>query len=425
MVDGSAPDAGHAHRTAGWNLFHVSRYADAAREAQLALASEPHDADAHRLQALALSMLGRHAEATAAVGAALCVDPQNEWSHRIRAHVLLNSGEPTAALASARVAIRLLPTAPEAHSLAAEIHLRLGESAAALGSARSALALQPHHVASLIRAAHAAERLGKTDDALAFARRAVACDPQDGDAHRALGVAAFRAGDRATARVALREALRIDPTNEAARAELLRTIRSRSPVYRVTDDVTRWFQATGAQVTRGLGFGLWVAARLLVQATEHKGFSLVFLILPIALVLPLWIIPLHDLIVWRDPFGRYLLEKWEKVGAAFTGFALALALALVAPLAATGRPLWAWAAAGFAALAAYGSLLRRVRTRAAAWRIGAVVVLLVVELVGALVSVSIADAPEARASAALFPLTILAAYLARRGLIGDPPAKNA
>jgi tetratricopeptide (TPR) repeat protein len=416
------PDAGGAHRAAGWHFFQVSRYADAAREAQLALGSEPEDADAHRLQALALSMLGRHKEADRAVGAALRADPQDEWSHRIRAHVLLNSGEPAAALASARVAIRLLPTAPEAHSLAAEIQLRLGEPAAALGSARSALALRPDHVASLIRAAHAAERLGKADEALAFARRAVACDPQDGDAHRALGVAAFRAGDRATARAALREALRLDPMNEAARAELLRTLRSRSPVYRVADTVTRWFQGEGAKVTRGLGFGLWIAARALVSATENKGFSLVFLILPIVLVLPLWIIPLHDLIVWRDSFGRWLLEKWEKVGAAFTGIALAIALALVAPLVATGGPLWAWAAAGFAALGAYGSLLRRVRTRAAAWRVGAVAGLLVVELVGALVAVAIHGAPETRPTAALFPMTILLAYLLRRRLIGKPPA---
>jgi Flp pilus assembly protein TadD len=416
------PDAGGAHRMAGWNLFHVSRYADAVREAQLALASAPEDADAHRLQALALSMLGKHHEANRAVGAALRADPQSEWSHRIRAHVLLNSGKPAAALESAREAARLLPNAPEAHSLTAEIQLRLGANAAALGSARQALALRPHHVASLIRAAHAAERLGKADEAVAFARRAVACDPQDGDAHRALGVAAFRAGDRATARTALREALRLDPMNEAARAELLRTLRSRSPVYRVVDTVTRWFQAEGAKVTRGLGFGLWIAARALAEATKHTDFSLVYLILPVALVLPLWIIPLHDLIVWRDPFGRWLLEKWEKVGAAFTGIALALALALVAPLVATGRPHWAWGAAGFSVLAAYGSLLRRVRTRAAAWRIGAVAVLLVAELVGALVAVAGNDVPETRTSGALFPLTILFAFLLRRRLIGKPPA---
>lgn len=418
----NAPDAAGAHRAAGWNLFRVRRYRDAVREAQLALASEPEDADAHRLQALAFSMLGRHADATRAARAALRADPQEEWSHRIHAQVLLDSGEPARALVSARVAIRLLPTAPEGHSLAAEIQLRLGENRAALGSARSALALQPDHVASLIRAAHAAERLGKGDAAVAFARRAVACDPLDGDAHRALGVAAFRAGDRATAREALREALRLDPMNAAARAALLRTLRSRSPVYRVTDAVTRWFQAEGAKVTRGLGFGLWIVTRMLVVATENRGFSLVYLILPIALVLPLWIIPLHDLIVWRDPFGRWLLEKWEKVGAAFTGIALVIALALVAPLVATGRPLWAWAAAGFAALAAYGSALRRVRTRGAAWRVGAVAVLLFVELVGALVAVAIADVPETRSTGTLFPLTILIAYLARRRLIGKPPA---
>jgi len=417
------PDAARAHRAAGWNLYRVRRYADAAREAQQALASGPDDGEAHGLQALALSMLGRHSDATKAVGAALLADPQSEWTHRIRAQVLLNAGQLRPALASAKEAIRLQPNAPEGHSLTAEILLRLGENAAALGSARSALTLHPRHVASLVRAAHAAERLGKTQPALDYARLAVAADPQDADTHRALGVAAFRAGDRATARDALRESLRLDPMNEAARMELLRTLRARSPVYRVTDSVTRWFSGPGARITRGLGFGLWIAGRAIQTAIGRDAAPYV-LILPLLLVLPLWIIPLHDLIVWRDPFGRFLLEPCEKAGAAFTGILLVVAVALLATFLATGAPIWAWSAAGFAAFAAYGSLVRRAQTRGAAWRIGVVGAVLCVELVGAVIVIANWNETETRPLAALLPLTLLVAFLARKRLVGKPPANR-
>jgi tetratricopeptide (TPR) repeat protein len=418
------PDAARAHRAAGWNLYRVRRYADAAREAQLALASGPDDGEAHGLQALALSMLGRHSDATKAVGAALAADPQSEWTHRIRAQVLLNAGQPRPALASAKEAIRLQPNAPEGHSLAAEIQLRLGENAAAYGSARSALSLHPRHVASLVRAAHAAERLGKTEPALDYARRAVSADPQDADTHRALGVAAFRAGDRATARDALREALRLDPMNEAARMELLRTLRARSPVYRATFAVTRWFQGPGAKATRGVAVGVCIAARGMADAAGQHGFSKVFLLLPVMLVLPLWIIPLHDLIVWRDPFGRWLLQKWEKIGAAFTGATLVVALVLVVGFSASRDVVWAWAAAGFAAFGAYGSLVRLVRTRGGAWRIGVVAALLLAELVGGWIDYELGGRGDASLLAALFPLTLLIALLGRKRLIGKPPARR-
>ena len=325
----SGADAGFAHRAAGWNFHHVGRHADALREAQRALENDPHDAEAHRLRALSLSMLKRHDEAMEALAAALAVDPRSDWSHRLRALVLVNAGQMAPALEAAEEAIRLAPGFADSHSIAAEVRLRLGEPAAALVAAQRALELDARHLASFIRAAHAAERLGLASEALEYARRAVGVEPQDADAQRALGVAAYRVGDRATARTALREALRLDPTNEPARLDLLRTLRGRSPIFRMMFVLMRWMARPTVRFACAVGVGFCVIGFGVADVLGSDWLGDLFLLLPLVMILPLWLVPLHDLLVWCDPFGRFLLHRWEKIAALFTSATLLVALAFL------------------------------------------------------------------------------------------------
>jgi Flp pilus assembly protein TadD len=415
-------DVGAAHRAVGWNLYGVSRYADALRESQRALANDPHDAEAHRLRALALSMLRRHVEARKAVAAALALDPQSEWSHRIRAHVLINAGSPRSARSSANESIRLRPNDAEGYSLLAEVQLMLDENEAALASARHALSIDPNHIGSLVRATFAAEGTGRIEEALDFARRAVACRPLDAAAHRALGIAAFRAGDRAVAKEALRESVRLDPQNETARAELLRTLRSRSLAYRVIDDVKRKFYGPDAKRVGVVLGAAWAAGVVAVSAGGVAG-GIVFSIVSAAFVLPLWIVPLNDLIVLRDPFGRLLLERWEKVAAVFTAATLVVALALLAGFGVTRRAAWGWFAAGFAALGMYGIVLRRMRTRGAVWRVGGATVVLSGLLVASAVTY-VFSADDAAEFGLLFPLLLFFALVFQKPMLGKKPARR-
>jgi hypothetical protein len=100
------------------------------------------------------------------------------------------------------------------------------------------------------------------------------------------------------------------------------------------------------------------------------------------MILPLWLVPLHDLLVWSDPFGRFLLHRWEKIAALFTSVALLVALAFLAAWYRYGEEASAWLAAGCASFGTYGSLMRCVRSRAAAWRVGVGAALIAADLVG-------------------------------------------
>jgi len=415
----SGADGAFAHRAAGWNFHRLRRHADALREAQRALQDDPRDAEAHRLRALSLSMLKRHDEAMEALAAALAADPRSEWSHRLRALILVNAGQLAPALEAAQEAIRLAPDFAESHSIAAEVRLRLGKPAEALASARRALELDALHGASFIRAAHAAERMGRASEALEYARRAVGVDPQDADAQRALGVAAYRMGDRAAARTALREALRLDPTNEAARLDLLNSVRGRSPVFRVTIAFLRRTRGTVAVLTYVAGFGGCGIAFGIAEVFGAERLAWAFLIPPALLLLPLWILPLHDLLALCDPFGRLVLHRWEKVAALFTGVVLLVAAALGVACRRTGAPSWGWLAAGAVSYAAYANLLRHVRSRAAARRVVLYGLLLAGSLVGGWIA-AVRIGFDAGSLVMIYPNLLIGSAIGRRWLLALP-----
>ena len=97
---------------------------------------------------------------------------------------------------------------------------------------------------------------------------------------------------------------------------------------------------------------------------------------------------------------------------------------LVVAASASRDVVWAWSAAGFAAFGAYGSLVRLVRTRAGAWRVGIVATLLLAEIVGGWIDYELGGRGDASLFAVLFPLTLLIALLGRKRLVGKPRART-
>jgi len=423
MSSGDASERAAAHRLAGWNLFRVRRFADALREAQLALGQAPRDADAHRLRSLALSMLGRHDESMEALVAAITIEPRSTATQHVRAHILLQSGQLEPALEAAREAIRLEPRASEAHSLASEVLLRLGRNREARDAVHAALALDPRDVVSLVRAAHAAVRVGEKEAALAFARQAVAGDPQSADAHRALGVAAYRAGDRAAALTALREALRLDPQNDSARFELLTTLRGGSPIHRAVFAMQRWMRGLGVRLACVVGVLVCGIGYLSSQVLGSERFATFFLILPLTLFLPLWLVPLHDLLVWCDPLGRFLLHRSERAAAVFTAAVLAVAAALGVAWLRTGDGRWGWLAGSVALYAMFGSLVRSVRSRTAVWRVGIYCAFVAGDLV-TIAHLSARSTADAMLFILFFPTLWMGAFIARSWLLALPATRR-
>lgn len=400
--------------TAAWRLYEVRRFADCLAAAVRALTEHPQNLEAHLLRALALLMLERNWEALQASRQAILLDPQSEWAHRVDAVICLESGHLEPARRSVDQAIRLLPRSVEAWSLAAEIELRRGHAERALGHALEALKIHPLHGSSLVRAAHAAAATRRPAEAVDFARRAVAANPLSASAHRALGVAAFASGDRATAKSALHEALRLDPLNERAKLELIRTLRGRSPVYRAMLWIQRLSRRVGKNVVRAFAVLLWLVAR----AISMSGFGFVNEPVVLGVVLAIFlaphlIVPLHDLLVWRDPFGRLLLHANEKIAAAATSLLVALALVLFGTHFVLKSGVWAWAAAGAGLLAAFAALFRRVRLRWTIVRYSTAALLLAYELFAS-VTAGVRRDGSAQGRAILFVVTLVFAFAVRQ-----------
>lgn len=170
--------------------------------------------------------------------------------------------------------------------------------------------------------------------------------------------------------------------NEPARLDLLRTLRGRRPVFRATFALPRWMARPTVRFACAVGVGFCVIGFGVTEVLGLERSGDLFLLLPLAMILPLWLVPLPDLLVGCDPFGRRLLHRWEKLAAPFTGGALLVALSFLAAWYRAGTEVSAWLAAGFAFFGTCGSLLRGVRSRAAAWRAGTGAALIAAALVG-------------------------------------------
>jgi hypothetical protein len=181
--------------------------------------------------------------------------------------------------------------------------------------------------------------------------------------------------------------------------------------------VMKWFRGGGRIILRGVVVVGWLTARALALSGISEGRDAAAVgIAGALLLLPVVLVPLHDLIVWHDPFGRLLLHVNEKIAAATTSLLLAAAALLIGARFAFHSDLCGWTAAGIYAIGAYVSLLRRVRTRwAFAWVAG-VAALLVVEIAGAIRMSLRKDADTAHAIVMAFVVTLFVAFLSRKSL---------
>lgn len=322
-------------------LLEHNRPAEAEKELRAYLARSPHDVRALMLLSHSLTVQDKDREAVEVARQAVGIAPDHDATHNQLARALFGQRDVKGARASAEEAVRLDPGDANNYGLLALILHHLNEHALALGIAEQGLSIDPEHLGCLnIRSAELAhmKRFAEADSSM---EKALELDPENPYTHSNTGWALLRRGEHARAMEHFREALRREPGMESARSGMIEALKARYWVYRQWLKYVFWVGNLKPGTQRMFIFGAWLLSRVLRFAADAVP-TLRMLVWPLLVAYALfamstWVIePLTNLLLRFNRFGRFTLNREEKLTSTLTGVSLAIALGSGLALAITG-----------------------------------------------------------------------------------------
>ncbi len=336
-------------------LLQHHRPAEAEKELRAHLAEHPTDASAMFLLTVSLSQQDKDAEAVGVAKHAVALVPDLAMAHYHLAKAFFGNGQLKEARKAAEEAVRLDPEDADNFGALALVLNHTGERTAALKAAEQGLALDPEHLTCLnVRSIelNTSKRFEEADRSI---DKALELDPENPYTHSNIGWAVLRRGDHAKAMEHFREALRREPGLEHARKGMVEALKARYWIYRQWLKYVFWVSNLKDGTQRWFIIGIWLVVRVFGSATKSVPFlapiGAFIIAVYVMFAFSSWVItPLTNLLLRLNRFGRYVLNRDEKLTSTFTGIALALMLIGIGCFAFIQHP-------GFLVLAAYGFLM--------------------------------------------------------------------
>lgn len=342
---------------------------------RLALASDPNNARAHMHLAGCLRDREKFTEATDEARAAIGLAPDDPDAHWMLSSIFSERNMPSEAMTAIQEAIRLWPAAPGYWAQLAALHIDAKRYREGLEAAERGLQLDPEHTACTNLRALALRGMGKRDDAADAVRAALARNPENPVSHANLGWNLLHQSKPTEALEHFSEALRRQPDLEWARQGVLEALRARWLPYRL---MLRYFLFMSRLSSRAQwaiilgGYFAFRGIRSLANAYPDLGpYLWPVLAAFIVFAVSTWLaVPLSNLTLLFNRFGRLALSKAERLGSTIFGVMLLLCISLLCVWLVTGKDGWdlaLWLTLPVAAATAIASTARRARVIMWSW----------------------------------------------------------
>lgn len=301
---------------------------EAVRELRLVLSHEPDNSDAHTLMATALLIQDKLAEAMDEAKQAIASEPTSPSAHAVMARVLAVNGQVDRAMSSINEALRLDPLNPNFFVLAAQLQLQQQRLEQALQATENALKLEPDHVDAINLRSRILLRLGRREEAQAVMKVALQQSPQDEVAHANQGWYEMEYGRNRQALEHFREALRLNPHYNYARYGLIEALKARNIIYRRMLKFFMKLSRLTLNQRNAMMVGLVVVVQLFIRVFSSESGELPPLATAVvigyfAFVLLTWTsVPLFNLVLRLDRYGRFALDSEQKFESNLVGLCL-------------------------------------------------------------------------------------------------------
>lgn len=284
------------------------------------LTEEPNDASAINLLATIKYERAEFRDAEEAIENAIGLEPDNPYHHYIRAAIKLGKSEKDQAAESLNTAIALDPGNAEYYVLMAEILFSRSKFEEALSFSDTALEVNPENVNARNVRSKILLALNRPNEAFDAIAGSLEEDPENADTYAELGWNYLRKNDPKKALENFTEALRLEPHNEYAKGGLVEALKAKYLIYRLFLRYVFWFEKREGNTRAAIIIGAYIGFRLLRSASNNypvlKPFIVPVLGLYMAFALSTWLLnPIFNIFLLVNPYGKYALKKFEKIGA--------------------------------------------------------------------------------------------------------------
>ena len=255
----------------------------------------------------------------------------NEW-----AGVEYRMGNDEKALEILNRSLKMDPAQSATNSLIATIYMTRGNAKLADKYAQNALAIHPENVLSKNVSAFNKLLDGKQKDAKLLIDQALAADPNHIFSLCNLALYKTDANEVDEALAIVEKAMRQDPNNKLARQVIKKAICSKNPISRFVFRINN-YAAMNRGVVKSVGMIIYFAF-LIIGLLAYVAWpigamaialiaSLSFYIIP---AIPFYIIPqFNKLIIWKHPFGKFLMHKQDIISSYCTAILFGIGLLVI------------------------------------------------------------------------------------------------
>ncbi len=333
-------------------LIHQGNYKKAEEELHQALQKEPTNFFALYYLAVIQYQKGDYKKALTTVENSIAQNPENATAFYLKGQICFKLDQLKEAEENALKAIELDSYHADFFALMSSIYLEKRDHAEAVNWANKGLEVDPGNLPCLNFRSAALTQSGKSEEAFQTIETALNEDPGNPFTHANYGWGKIYQGKHKEAMEHFREALRNDPQNEYAKAGLVEALKARSPLYSLYLRYATWMARQKGSTQWIVIIGFLILTRLLRSAADTnpqlRAFLIPVVVLFVIVAFSTWIIsPVHDLILFLNPYGKYALSRKERLSASLVG--VALAISALSVLAYIFLPI-----AAFMALAVFG-----------------------------------------------------------------------
>ncbi len=346
-------------------LIEQNRPDEASKLLMEVLATEPNNV-------LVLAMLSeiqidkeQYTEAIELIDKAIAIEPDSAYLYYIKAQGFFHMDKYTEAEEMLQTSISIDPDDADNFALFAHIQLMRKNYNKALTYADEALVCEPDHILALNVRSTALLNLDKKEESYQTIEDALNEDPNNAYTHANFGWNLLRKGEDKKALEHFTEALKIDPNSEYAQAGMAEAIKSKYLIYRWFLMYSLWISSLTERYQWFVLIGYYLAVKGLSKVAKASP-ELEPYLLPIVALLSIiafstWIItPISNLFLRMNKYGKYLLDKNEKISSSFVGVSLLVSIIAVIIYFATGKQqegILAIAILGFTMMIPFSSML--------------------------------------------------------------------
>lgn len=256
------------------------------------------------------------------IDTAIGLSPDTSHLFYVKSRIAIQQDHYNEAEKNIQQAIQLDPYDADYFALFANIKLTRKQFEKALELANRALEIDAENLLALNTRSTSLLKLNKSEESFDTIEGALREDPNNAYTHANYGWNLLEKGDHKKSLVHFKESLKNDPSFDYAQYGMIEALKASNPIYKLFLKYAFWMNNLTSKYQWVVIIGFYIGFKV-IRSTAKNNEALQPFLTPIVIILALiafstWVItPIGNLFLRFNSFGKFLLDKNEKMSSNF------------------------------------------------------------------------------------------------------------